>query len=492
MTCNSIQKGFDSLTTVTPEQEQGHSWLTNKAQEFGAGAIQGAGQPFIHPIQTAKSVVNMVQHPIDSIHADVNNLEDHPAQFLCNLAGGTAVGGALGEAAGSVGGALRKAAIGDPDSAALKALNVPPKSNRVQSTLDAVSRTRPYVAGARNLEDLQSRIGPAKSEIWDPYQQAVGVIGKRQVQGPSGTTDVAGLEGERLQTSALNRELKSRMPNPEAVKLAEQKGMGQAQLLQHERDIKSALDPELSSTGIKPGATRATYGGVAKVGERVSGRSTVGEPDQPYGFGKLRNLDITKPLQAIPTVFDAGRDIVAGRPLFSGKPTDVAVRDAFRYGGPKPDLGRLTAPNLAAARPLGLNAPATQLGAPPSNYQPPQPPPFYHDTDAMRTGRLLNAPPIQLGGAVEGTRSPNFYHDTAPMRTGRLLNEPEAPPIQLGGQTEGPKGHAIPLRHYSDAQGQYSAGAEPRHAALVAHTDIFPNQRPGSLLRRGKTIEGKR
>ena len=179
------------------------------------------------------------------------------------------------------------------------------------------------------------------------------------------------------------------MPNPEAVKLAEQKGMGQADLLQHERNIKSALDPELASTGIKPGATRATYGGIAKVGERVSGRSTVGEESQPYGFGKLQNIDITKPLSAGKTVFDAGRDVVAGRPWWSGKPTDVAVRDAFRYGGPKPDLGTLQAPNLMAARPAGLPAPAIPLNAPTQAFRPPQPPPFYYDTTPMQPGARI-------------------------------------------------------------------------------------------------------
>ena len=49
---NAIQRAFDKATTVTPEQEQGHSPLVNRLQEFGAGAIQGAGQTLVHPMQT--------------------------------------------------------------------------------------------------------------------------------------------------------------------------------------------------------------------------------------------------------------------------------------------------------------------------------------------------------------------------------------------------------------------------------------------------------
>jgi len=456
-----------TMTNNFNANTQGAKPGDNPVKGFVENVGQGGGQmirSLAHPIDTLRSAFSSLSHPIDTAHQEVDQLRSDPSRFIGNAIGqtGTAgiLAGGIGEAAKPIGASIRSAAIGDPDAAALRALNVPPKSGRVQSTLDAVSKTRPYVAGAKNLEDLQSRIPAAKDEIWNPYKQAVGNIGNRPVVGPNGPTDVSGLESERLQTSALNRELKSRMPNPEAVKLAEQKGMGQAQLLQHERAIKSALDPELASTGINPGATRATYGGVAKVGERVSGRSTVGEESQPYGFGKLRNLDITKPLQAVPTLFDAGRDIVAGRPFFAGKPTDVAVRDAFRYGGPKPDLGTLKAPNLSEARPQGLPAPPIGLGRSPEISGTPEgyrPPPFYHDTTPMRTGRLLNAPPIELGGKVQESPNPIFHQDTTPIRKGRLLPE-------LGLDT--------PLSSYSD---------------------IFDEQRPGSTLyRRGSTIEGQK
>lgn len=99
---NALQRAFDNLTTVTPEQEKGHSWLTNKAQEFGAGAIQGAGQPFVHPIDTAEGIRHAFAHPIDSLHADVDSLRAHPAQTLGNLVGGADVAGVAGEIPGAL------------------------------------------------------------------------------------------------------------------------------------------------------------------------------------------------------------------------------------------------------------------------------------------------------------------------------------------------------------------------------------------------------
>jgi hypothetical protein len=459
-TIQKMQNSFDKFTTP----EGGHGPITNAMEKFGASAMRGAGDLFVHPIEAAKSLAGTGANLMDptgtlahamgqpNIPETIKQMATHPIETAGGAVGGAVLGmgaGEIGAGLGRAGSALRSAAIGDPDAAALRALNVPPKSPHVQSTLNAVAKSRPYLSGARNLEDLQSRIPPAKSEIWSPYQQGVEAIGDRPVQGPGGMSDVRGLEDERQQMSALNRDLRSRMPNPESVRLAEQKGMGQADLLQHERAVKAALDPELASTGIKPGAIRSTYGGVSKVGERVSGRSTIGEESQPYGLGKLSNIDITKPLSMVKPVFEAGRDIVAGRPLFSGKPTDVAVRDAFRAGGPKPDLGTLRAPSLAAAQPLRLPSPAAQLGRAPEPGGTPegyQPPPFYHDTAAMRRGMLLEAPPIQLGGHVEGTPPPMVHPGTTAMRQGRLL-PPPSPDVPLS-----------------------------------SHADIFPEQRPGSSI----------
>lgn len=89
---NFLQKAFDTATTVTPEQEKGHSWLTNKIQEFGAGAIQGVGQPFIHPIETAKGIAQFADNPLLSGGEMVHNAVEHPAQTLGNVVGSADLG----------------------------------------------------------------------------------------------------------------------------------------------------------------------------------------------------------------------------------------------------------------------------------------------------------------------------------------------------------------------------------------------------------------
>ena len=95
---NAVQRYVDNLTTVTPEQEQGHSWLTNKAQEFGAGAIQGATAPIVHPLNTLAAIGNTIAHPIDTAKSMYQSATSNPAQFAGNLVGGAV----LGEAAAPV------------------------------------------------------------------------------------------------------------------------------------------------------------------------------------------------------------------------------------------------------------------------------------------------------------------------------------------------------------------------------------------------------
>ncbi len=109
-TRNAAQKAFDELTTVTPEQKKGHSWLTNKAQEFGAGAIQGAGAPFVHPMQTLEGVGNMIAHPIDTAESMAKSAWNNPAQALGNVTGGALLGEGAAAGADAVNGALSSAA----------------------------------------------------------------------------------------------------------------------------------------------------------------------------------------------------------------------------------------------------------------------------------------------------------------------------------------------------------------------------------------------
>lgn len=109
-TRNGVQKFVDNLTNVTPEQEKGHSWLTNKVQEFGAGAIQGLTQPIVHPLDTLNALGTTLAHPIDTGKAMIKSAVAHPAQSLGNVVGGVVLGEtaapvaqAAANAAGNVG-----------------------------------------------------------------------------------------------------------------------------------------------------------------------------------------------------------------------------------------------------------------------------------------------------------------------------------------------------------------------------------------------------
>jgi hypothetical protein len=406
---------------------QGAAPGDNPVKGFIENIGQGGGQTIralAHPLNTISSLASSIAHPLDTAHAEVDQLRSDPSRFIGNAIGQTGtsaiLGGAAGKVAGVAGPAIREAAIGDPDAAAVRGLKVPAGSPKMQRTVSAVQTARPYLQGAESQADLQARIPQAKSEIWGPYQQAIDAGKNLPVKGPDGPTTIGELENERLQLSALNRGLKTR--EPEAIQLAQQKGMNQAQLLDRERAVQSALDPELTKMGIKPQEIRKTFGAVAQIGQKVSGKSNIIEPQEPYGFSKIKDLSLTKPLSNIPTLASAGKDIAAGR-YMSASPIDTGIREGFRGNSPKPDLGRLTS-TLQAPPPLPRN--------------------------------LLNAPPIQLGGNVQGYQPPPMDAGTIPSRFGRLLPEP-AP-----------------------------------HTPMSSHSDIFPDQLPGARIRIPRTIEGQR
>ena len=265
--------------------------------------------------------------------------------------------------------AIRTAAIGDPDAEALRGLRVPAGSPKSLRTVSAVQSSRPYLQGVSSLEDLQGKLPGAKSETWGPYQKTVDEIGDTPVKGPGGEpTTIKALESERKQLSALNRGLKT--GNPESMQVAQQKGMSQAELLDREKAVQAALDPRLQEAGIDPQAIRQQFGQLKTIEGRIAGRSTLAEKPQPYGFGKMANLSIEHPLQAPAQILSGARDLVAGRPLWSGKPTDISLREAFRPGGEKPNFGEFkpgapitSVPPLFAAD-RGLVRPTEPLAAP--------------------------------------------------------------------------------------------------------------------------------
>ena len=97
-----IQKAFDNLTTVTPEQQQGHGPVVNALQKFGAGAIQGAGQPFVHPVDTIEGLGHAFAHPIDTAHSMGEQFNADPAKAIGNVVGGAGLGMAAEAGLGKV------------------------------------------------------------------------------------------------------------------------------------------------------------------------------------------------------------------------------------------------------------------------------------------------------------------------------------------------------------------------------------------------------
>jgi hypothetical protein len=371
-------------------------------ENFGQGAAQMMNAAILHPVQTAISGANALMaapsgsaagtpgiamtgnQTIDAQNAQAvgdaqanqaqvgKQMAANPANTAGQLAGGFAAAhvlpavvgsaGAAGRVVAAAGTGLRDAAIGNPDAAALRGLNVPASSPKAQQVIKAVQGSRPYLQGVNSLSDLQAAIPVAKDEIIAPYRQAVDALSNKPVMGPDGPTTVGALDAQRSQLSAQLRTLKN--GGPEAIQLATQKGMTQAELLQRQQDVQNALYPHLEETGINPREIMSRYSNVAQVGSKVAGKSTLNETPQKYGIGRATNLSIKEPLKAPVEVGLGLRDILAGRPLWSGSPTDIGIREAFRPGVPTPNLGKFTPPAVSVgqvqpARPrLESNVPA--------------------------------------------------------------------------------------------------------------------------------------
>lgn len=410
-------------------------------EDFGRGVMELA-EPVMHPVKTFEDAM---PHDRDEAMQDLMSpgsrqlagmakgavkdfRENGPAEAIPHIAGQVAGGFIAGEGlgmAGEAGAAAREAAMGDADASALKGLGVGPKSPRGLRTMSAIEGARPFLRGATDLADLQGKVAEAKGEIWQPYNDALDAVGGKKVKGPDGMTTVRELEEERAQLSALNRGLKTN--SPEALQLAQQKGMTAAQLLERERAIQSALDPELAKTGIDPKAIRKAFGQVSEVGRRASGKTTVAETAQPSGFGKIAKLDVAKPLQAPPEILSGLRDLLAGRPAWEMKPTDVNIREGFRAGGEKPNFGRVTTTGYGPPPRALLTAGAREMPAPEydGTVEGYRPPPIDAATTPIRTGRLLSAPPRPMEAppydASSDAKPPAYRRDTTPMRKGRLL-----------------------------------------------------------------------
>ena len=425
------QERFDR-TYVAPQMAPPNEGLLHHivrgGANFGGGVIGAVTAPIVHPLNTLQGIGGTLldvatlgqlpeeygggylKHAGESLGA---GLAEHPEETiesgLGNLTGGALVGEeakALSPVVAEAGTSIRNAAIGDTDAAALRGLRVPAGSPKSLKTISAVQASRPYLQGASSLEDLQAKLPGAKAETWGPYQKTVDEIGDTPVKGPGGEpTTIKALEAERKQLSALNRQLKT--GNPEALQVAQQKGMTQAQLLDREKAVQAALDPRLQEAGIDPQAIRQQFGQLKTIEERVAGRSTLAEKPQPYGFGKMLDIDLKSPKTYIGKPMEGLRDLAAGRPLWSGKPTDIALRDAFRPGGTKPPLGE-----FVPGAPITSIPPAFQFDP---NWKPGKTPTAFADAP-VRPHYVQETKPFTADPNWKPSRKPAAFADTSTRR----------------------------------------------------------------------------
>jgi hypothetical protein len=370
---DAVTKGWDTLTGSESTNSRpgvlGH--IETGAHNILGRTISTAASPFLHPIDTLQSMAESTPpgQAVDMLLGRKNPMEQRaqeaasewksdPALAVENALGdvaGTYVGGKAVE--GAVKGVpaaadyIQDKAIGNRDASALRGFQEGPKSRDALSTIKDVQQARPYFQGVDNLADFQNKVPAVRQEIIQPYGQAINALGDNIVPGPDGPTTIRALEDERQQLSAQTRAIQE--GGPEGIALAQQKGLTEAKLLARKQAVENSLYPPLKDAGIDPREIMSRFGAVSRLGEDVSGRSTLIQPDKPYGLSKL----IPSPLEAgvgmlthgysllgkIGEVPGALRDIAAGR-FTSGNPTDVGMREAFGGDvGPKPDLGQLKA-----------------------------------------------------------------------------------------------------------------------------------------------------
>lgn len=87
---------LDNLSTVTPEQRQGHNALTNAAQDYGANVIGSTAGLFSHPGQAAKGLMGSLDY--SGVPAQLNAAKEHP-ESRSPLS--QAIPAALGQATGA-------------------------------------------------------------------------------------------------------------------------------------------------------------------------------------------------------------------------------------------------------------------------------------------------------------------------------------------------------------------------------------------------------
>ena len=181
-TRNRAQKFVDNLTTVTPEQEAAARNISsahpqvgemlNQAQKFGAGAIQGFTQPFVHPKQSLQALGQLAEAYVNpQIGAAVaentaKQAAANPAQTAGNLVGAATLG-EVGKALAPIASDAANAVTSRISPNALKASGgellqtVAKDANKVPVSLDNAQQ------GALKLMDWQktTNLGPTVNKF---------------------------------------------------------------------------------------------------------------------------------------------------------------------------------------------------------------------------------------------------------------------------------------------------------------------------------------
>lgn len=99
-----LQKAKDNFNaTVQSAQgaQPGDSAVKGFLENVGQGGVKTVNA-IVHPIDTLSSMAQSFAHPLDTAHAEVDQLRSDPSRFIGNAVGNAAVGGVAGEGAGAL------------------------------------------------------------------------------------------------------------------------------------------------------------------------------------------------------------------------------------------------------------------------------------------------------------------------------------------------------------------------------------------------------
>lgn len=343
-------KGFGSMLdprTQTPQEET---------------AAKYAGPGGVVAYRMGKGLVDLGKQATQVPGAISDLAQSNDPLFHLGMAAPRAAGQGVGQVAAALapkaiaGGARavsEATAPPEPNAAISEGLHVPMKSKLMQQTVRDVEASRPYLGGRTaagelpKQADIQARIPGAKQEIFSPINKALDLIKDNKVKFGGEDTTVGKLQEMRNQLSSQRSKMIKGL-SPEQVSELRATGGKVADLYDQIEKIDNTLDPEIAKTGIDPAAIRRQYGAVRGVERRISGKSTVTEPEQAYGVRKLIPFKAPgalgvpewqwKPIEGI-------RDIRAGQP-WSGKPSDVGIGRVFPEAGAKPNFGTPRIPQI--------------------------------------------------------------------------------------------------------------------------------------------------